>query len=29
MFEIHESSDSEIDRFVAEEDPLSFQPNLD
>jgi hypothetical protein len=29
MIEIHESSDSEIDRFLAEEDPLSFQPHLD
>jgi hypothetical protein len=29
MIEIHESSDSEIDRFLAEEDPLSSQPPLD
>jgi hypothetical protein len=29
MIEIHESSDSEIDRFLAEEDPLSFQTDLD
>jgi hypothetical protein len=27
--EIHESSDSEIDRFLAEEDPPSFQIDLD
>jgi hypothetical protein len=29
MIEIHESSDSEIDRFIAEEDSLSFQIDLD
>jgi hypothetical protein len=29
MIKIHESSDSEIDRFLAEEDPLSFQTDLD
>jgi hypothetical protein len=29
MIEIHESSDSEIDRFLTEEDPLLFQPHLD
>jgi len=29
MIEIHESSDSEIDRFLAEEDPLSFRIDLD
>jgi hypothetical protein len=29
MIEIHESSDSEIDRFLAEEDPLSFQTDPD
>ena len=29
MIEIHESSDSEIDRFIAEEDSLSFQTDLD
>jgi hypothetical protein len=29
MIEIHESLDSEIDRFLAEEDPLSSQPLLD
>ena len=27
--EIHERSDSEIDRFMAEEDPPSFQTHLD
>jgi hypothetical protein len=29
MIEIHESLDSEIDRFIVEEDPLSFQTDLD
>jgi hypothetical protein len=29
MIEVHESSDSEIDRFLAEEDPHSFEPHLD
>jgi hypothetical protein len=29
MIEIHESSDSKIDRFLTEEDPLSSQPLLD
>jgi hypothetical protein len=29
MIEVHESSDSKIDRFLAEEDPLSFEPHLD
>jgi hypothetical protein len=29
MIEIHESSDSEIDRFLAEEDPPSFQAEPD
>jgi hypothetical protein len=29
MIEIHESSNSDIDRFLVEEDPLSFQTDLD
>ena len=29
MIEIHESSDSEIDGFLVEEDPISFQTDLD
>jgi hypothetical protein len=29
MIEIHESSDSEIERFLAEEDPPSLKPGLD
>jgi hypothetical protein len=29
MIEVSESSDSEIDKFLAEEDPLSFEPYLD
>jgi hypothetical protein len=28
MIEIHESSNSKIDRFLTEDDPLSFQPHL-
>jgi hypothetical protein len=29
MIEVNESSDSEIDKFLAEEDPLSFGPHPD
>jgi len=28
MIKIHESLDSDIDRFLAEEDPLSYQTDL-
>jgi hypothetical protein len=29
MIEIHESYDSKIEKFLAEEDPFSFEPHLD
>jgi hypothetical protein len=29
MIEVNESSDSEIEKFLAEEDPLSFEPHPD